>query len=299
MSGTGRALIWTAVLAALLAPVGQGSEDRLASYLRDGLHFPLFFLLTWSGGGRALPNWRAGVTMALVVLGVEAVQPLVGREAEGRDALFGLAGVVLAMAFHGMRRASFPSLWKGIAVAAPAAVLCPLLIIGADRWEARRGFPLLASFRSPWETGRWSGRGCEVRRVRRNGQWAMRLEVKNRPPEYPGAFLMEAPPDWSGMAALRATVFWTGPGDRELWWRADDRRDAPPYSDRVQAVAALHPGTNRLVIPFEDWTVTPGGRPFDFRRVVSLGLFFTEAAPGETLDVLDIRLVPLPAAAAQ
>ncbi|HOW97718.1 MAG TPA: hypothetical protein P5567_01400 [Kiritimatiellia bacterium] len=297
-----RALVWMAVLAALLAPVGQGSEDRLMAGLRDALHFPLFALLTWSWGGRFLPCWRTAAVMTLAVLGVEAVQPLVGREAEWRDALFGLAGVVMAMALQGMRQPRHATFWKALMIVAPAIVLCPLLIVGADRWEARRAFPLLAAFRSPWEIGRWTGRGCDLRRVRRDGAWAMRVAVRNTAPAYPGAFLMEAPRDWSGMAALQVAVCWPGPDERELWARADDRPGSPPYSDRLQKALAMRPGTNRWVISFEEWKSTPGGRPFDFRRVRSLGLFFAEAAPGEALDILEIRLVPAsrpPAGAAQ
>lgn len=64
----------------------------------------------------------------------------------------------------------------------------------------------------------------------------------------------------------------------------------PPYADRVQTAFALTSGVNHLVVPRAAWASTPGGRPFDFGRVVFLGLFFGAARVGEVLDILDVRL---------
>ena len=274
-------------------PVVTRPAGRMAEYLHDVLHFPIFAALTWTLWSRRRSRWLVLGAIVAAILLVERLQPWVGREAEVRDALFGLAGAVTVGVFHAAAGTGHPrrrGAWRGIGIAVMAAVVGPLLLIVLDRWEARRVFPLLASFRSPLEIGRWTGQGCGLKRVRRDGQWALRLEVI-RSPLYPGAFLVEAPRDWSRMQALQITLFWPGSRPREFWVRADDRPDSPPYADRVQTAFTLNPGFNRLFILRSALQRTPGGRLFNFAQVISLGLFLGEAAPGDTLDILEVRLI--------
>ncbi len=258
-------------------------------YLFDLMHVPLFALLTFTVW-HLRPRWKVLGAMALVVLLVELIQPAFGREAGSRDAFLGLAGVGIALAFHAASaRDARRGAWRALGIALLVAVLFPLAPLGLDRYEAGRAFPLLASFRSRMETGRWRGRGCRLTRTRTPYGWSLQMEV-TQDLEYPGAFLVEAPRDWSQMKELCVALFWPGPGTREFWLRADDRPDSPPYADRVQTVYLLAPGVNRLSVRRSDWTTTPSGRPFHFGHVVSLGLFFGEAARGERVAVQEVRL---------
>lgn len=284
-----RILVWLGAAAALLLPVTSHPSGRLAEYLLDLVHVPLFALLTFTVWNRR-PRWKVLGGMALVILLVELVQPTLGREAESGDAWLGLAGVGIALAFHASARDARSGAWRALGAAILAAALFPLAPLGLDRYEAGRAFPLLASFRSRLETGRWRGRGCRLARARTPSGWSLQVEVSGAS-EYPGAFLVEAPRDWSRMEELCVTLYWPGPGRRELFWlRADDRPDAPSYAERVQTAFTLEPGVNRLVVRRSDWAATPSGRPFHFGHVVSLGLFFGEAERGERVDIQAVRL---------
>lgn len=287
-------LLWAGCALALLFPMPGLEAGRVADYARDFLHVPLFALLTWS-------LWRTGIrrawALAAVFLAmglVEVIQPWVGREAEARDALFGAAGSAMAVALSAAFRTPDPrkrAAWRSLVLVLGAAVLLPLWLVMLDRWEARREFPVLASFRAPLETGRWKGQGCSMERVKSAGRSALRLTVLPGA-DYPGVFLVEAPRDWTGMRCLEITMAWPGPGPREFWVRADDRPGSPPYADRVQAATILQPGVQRWSIPRDVLSVTPGGRPFDFSRVVSLGVFMGEGRAGEGFDLLEVRLAP-------
>lgn len=288
--------------AALLVPWARQPDDRLLSCLHDFAHFPLFFVITgalcWMLSNVASSQWRAGAVVILALsfglgLLVERVQPYVGREAGLEDLFLGAAGSAAAVGLFCIRRAAGrPSRW---ALAGSSVVLLllsslPTMRVVADRAVARREFPVLASFESPWETGRWTANHGTVDRVRdgaTDGRYAMRFRVTEAA-AYPGVFLVDCPHDWNGLHRIHMDVSLPGCDARLAWLRVDDRRD-PPYSGRFQKMMNLSPGMNRLTIE-RDELVTPAGQALDLQHVVALGVFLEAGREGEELVLDNVRL---------
>ena len=170
------------------------------------------------------------------------------------------------------------------------AAVCPLVLILADRAAARRDFPLLASFESRAELGRWSVRGCRVSRVSKHatdGKFALKIEVEN-PDNYPGLFECDAMCNMLDINALCFDVFVPGREPVALWLRVDDRVNAA-YADRFQDLRTLLPGANTVCIGRDDLQTTPSGRPLDLGRVLSWGIFFDRPHPGQTVYLDNVR----------
>ena len=289
--------------ALLFIPGPETRGDRLLVYLQDFTHFPLFavvaFLLLALFRRSPLSVIRRAFVIVLltVLVGVTAefIQPFVGRTAGVRDVVLGLAGsvatVCLSMAFQS-RAIVARVLLVAISLLLAVAAVFPLIIIILDRQAARRDFPLLASFESRTELGRWSVNGCRVSRVpdhTTHGQWALKIEVEN-PDNYPGLFESDSLRNLSGIQQLCFDIFVPGDAPLKIWLRMDDRLN-PVYSDRFQDLRTLFPGTNTICVERGALGSTPSGRPLNLGRILSWGIFFDQAKPGETLYLDNVRVL--------
>lgn len=283
-----------------LPSLGQ-PDGRISSYSHDLAHFPIFaviaavLLYLWPGHRSAVA--RTGVVMGVLVslaIVIELFQPLAGRSAALGDILLGNAGSFAAVAVYlGLRSASDRARrWLCVTAGLLLIVsLLPLLFMLADRFSARRAFPLIDSFERPVEVGRWVAQGCTLVQTTDHatlGRFAMRFEVTSND-EYPSAFLADGIMDWRGRRQLTLDVYLEAGGSRVMWLRADDR-DNPPYHERAQVSIELKPGANRIAFDVEAFALTPGGRPLNLGRVQTFGLFLENAKPGDVLYVDHIGL---------
>lgn len=297
------ALVLAATLLSLFFVPGWGrAAGRIASYSRDLAHFPLFALIAaallyiW-------PHHRTAVAKAGVVSGaavslallIEIFQPLAGRSAALGDILLGSAGTFSVVAVYlGLRSASDRARrWLvATAVLLLVASVLPMLLIMADRWTARRSFPLIDSFERQAEIGRWAAEGCALAQVEEHatlGRFAMRMEVVPSDERYPSVFMADGDMDWRGFKRLTFDVYLEGEGSRVLWVRADDR-DNPPYHERSQVAVEIKPGANRIAIDVPAFARTPGGGLLDLGRIVTFGIFLDGARVGDVLYVDHIKL---------
>jgi VanZ family protein len=287
----------------LFTPLPDNHGNRFLVYLQDFAHFPLFALMAWLllfllREKVVNPLWRGlqvvGVTLFAGLL-AEFIQPFVGRTAGGRDILLGLAGSVAAVSLDMARRSRTivaRVLLVAMALLLAVAAAFPLILIHRDRQDARRDFPLLASFESRTELSRWAVNGCRVSRVpdhTTHGRWALKIEVEN-PDNYPGLFESDSMRNVSGIKQLCFDVFVPGDAPLKIWLRMDDRIN-PVYSDRFQDLRTLFPGTNTICIERAALGSTPSGRSLDLGRILSWGIFFDQAKPGETLYLDNVRVV--------
>ncbi len=295
-------------LGLLFLPGVERPADRLAVYLRDLLHVVLFaalallMLVAWP---RRRGSFRVAAAVVAVctalAAGAELLQPLTGRDRELGDALLGVAGCLIAVCWHGAAgRVS-----RGVRVALVAAgmivlsaVLLPAWVIVDDRMDAHRDFPVLASFESRAELGRWTANGCRIGRALRHateGRFSLDLEVVD-PGEYPGVFLVDMPRDWSRFQQLCADLYLDGSEPRDVWLRIDDR-DNPSYAERFQTMFHLLPGSNRVCLLRRHYGVATGGRPLDLDGVTACGVFFAHGRVGDRLYI-DHLVLSLPEDAA-
>ena len=287
----------------LLLPLPENHGDRFLVYLQDFAHFPLFALMAWLLlfllRGKNIAPLRCGflVVAATFLAGLlaEFIQPFVGRTAGVRDVVLGLAGSVAAVCLNAALRSRgvvARMLLVVVALLLTVVAVFPLILINWDRQAAHRDFPLLASFESRTELSRWSVNGCKVSRVSdraTHGNWALKIEVDN-PDNYPGLFESDSMRNITGIKQLCFDVFVPGETPVKIWLRMDDRIN-PAYSDRFQDLRTLFPGTNTLCIERGTLGATPSGRPLDLGRILSWGIFFDQAKPGETLYLDNVRVV--------
>jgi VanZ family protein len=287
----------------LFVPLPENQGNRFLVYLQDFAHFPLFALTAWLllfllKGKNMAPLARGSLVVAATLLAgllAEFIQPFVGRTAGVRDVVLGLAGSVAAVCLNMALRSRTivaRALLVATALLLAVAAVFPLILIHWDRQAARRDFPLLASFESHAELGRWSVNGCKVSRVpdhTTHGHWALKIEVEN-PDNYPGLFEIDSMRNLSGIKQLCCDVFVPGEGPLKIWLRMDDRVN-PVYSDRFQDLRTLFPGTNTICVQRAALASTPSGRPLDIGHIVSWGLFFDQAKPGETIYLDNVRVV--------
>ena len=284
----------------LLVPLPDNQGDRFMVYLQDFAHFPLFAMMAWLllflFGGKSGVSLSRGflVVVATLVVGLlaEFIQPFVGRTAGGRDILLGVAGGVAGVCVNlGARGARAMGVAFALVLAAAAAF--PLVLIGRDRQAAHRDFPLLASFESRTELGRWSVHGCKISRVAdrtTHGRWALKIEVENSD-NYPGLFESDSIRNLSGIKQLCFDAFVPGTAPLRIWLRMDDRIN-PAYSERFQDLRTLFPGTNTICIERATIGSTPSGRSLELNRIRSWGVFFDQAQPGDVLYLDNVRVLP-------
>lgn len=296
------ALTLLAVALMLLCPVPFRTEGRLFSAVENLAHFPLFFALTWALEELLPARWRGGWhrwPAALVVLlaGLfEAGQWFTGRDPGLADASMAIAGGWAAIAWR-IRcetiRRSAALLAYGFALVLAVAALTPATRVLVDRAQARLAFPLLSSFETRLEIGRWWSHGVRLSRVTQQateGRHALRIAVGRSRVTYPGIFLSDLPRDWGGYREICFDIFLAAGAPRTLWVRADDRADYPPYDDRAQTAIVLTPGPNRVALDMTTFLRTPHGRPLEFERIRRFGIFLDQHDGSETLFLDHVRL---------
>ncbi len=277
-----------AVLLSLLVPGVSAPPGRLMAALESFTHVPLFALLMagllWLLPEKGTPRWLVVFSAVLLPVLVEGLQWLTGRSARVEDFLPGWLGggmVVLGWSARGWAHRR----WAGGLVALMGIwAAAPLALVVADMGRARSDFPLLASFESRLEMGRWVEQGCQMERTTEgatHGRYAAKLVVEGDD-EYPGFFLVDAPRDWTGLKRLCFDVW--NPGERPLffWFRLDDRPGNPPYAQRCQERFEVVPGRQTLCLEAERFRA-PSGRPLDLTCLHSAGFFFDGAKSGDVL----------------
>ena len=291
------ALVVVGLLAALFFPASAPAVGRVPKAVEDLAHFPVFLLL-----GLLLGRWRRGglvggvVWIALFAVAVELIQPWTGRETDARDALVSTLGGVSGLLLAGVARAE-GRIRLGGALAVLIAFACiaggPLALILRDQQMARRAFPVLASFERTVELDRWVFRGAVASMVpagASHGRRALRVEFEPGT-AYPGLFMTEVIPDWSGFSRICFDLWWSPQTPRDIWIRADDRREEPAYVDRGQLTFTVTSGWNQVCVALEALWLTPSGRRMDAAKITRWGLFLEAAEGGEVLELDHVRLI--------
>ncbi|MBN1270293.1 MAG: hypothetical protein JXB04_11950 [Kiritimatiellae bacterium] len=295
-------VVAVALISLLFLPALKASAaDRLLARAQDFAHFPVFaaftFLLLRGVAARDVRRHAAVlVGAAAVSIVVEVLQPFAARSAEPADVITGFAGIACGALVHAslgeIARRRRTLLAVGALLLLCLAALPPATVV-LDRRAARRSFPLLASFESNAELGRWIFQGCRAWRTTEHatlGRYALEIEVGDGDP-YPGLFLADMPRDWSGMAQCCFDAFLPGTEPVALWVRADDRPD-PAYGERFQAEVVFRPGSNSVCIARDAMATTSGGGPLDLGHVLAWGVFFERSPQGRRLVLDNVRLVP-------
>jgi hypothetical protein len=320
--GSSRALV-LAVIVIALAVVGLlcplPLQGRLSTALGDLMHAPLFAALTLSVLGwlevarpqRLGPVWLrrcAGVCLGWLVFGIamELFQQRLGRSAALHDVMangLGIAGAALCHVGWRWKRERPAESWLPRSMWLTAGAMLALawwqpLSMLRDVVAVQADFPLLASFESPMELGRFYYRDCAGSLSRQDATHrSQSLQIAYQPTAHPGATLIEMCPDWSAMRTLEmdVTLDRSAPaGGATLLVKVIDFEQLDEH-DIYVGTWQLQPGvTQHLCIPRADLVVGPRTRSLNLSRIRWLDLVVVE--PAQTtlvrVDAMKLTLAP-------
>ena len=238
--------------------------------------------------------------LALLVGGLTEVLQgrFFGRDASVADVLRDGVGALVTTAFllparHQLSPRPRRFLW-GAVLLALGVTLLPLGRALVDEALARRQFPVLADFETPFEIDRWQGRGTMTtdRSLARHGHSSSRIML-SPPSRYPGVSLYDFPGDWRGYTALRFSLYSPAATPRTVHCRVHDqwhRRHGQHYADRFSTSFELHGGWNDIVIPLATIVAAPKGRRMDMAAIEGFGIFVVDPREPVTLWLDQVRL---------
>ena len=224
-----------------------------------------------------------------------AQKALGGRSVDGWDVYRDLLGCVGAYTFSELfpvvnRRVILPAI--GIMLLVTAASW-PLVRSLVDEGIARRQFPVLADFETPFEQNRFSP-GSRVQRVAKiaaHGRFSLQVQLTTA--TYSGASLFYFPHDWRGYTSLNFSVYNPEKEELELHCRIHDvnhHRHGMRFSDRFHQLFTLHPGWNRCQVLLADVRTAPRTRLMDMARIESFAFFVVRQSKDHIIYVDNIYL---------
>lgn len=302
----GRWVFWlAAAVCALLLFVGgpESNDPRSWREFWNLGHVLVFALwgglwLRWRGGGLSWNNLGLALLLTLLLGGaVELLQGGLGRSPDLVDLGRDLVGTLLALAW------ARPSSWPpGRQLALRVVVLLlgllcllPPAIALTDEALARRDFPVLADFETPFELDRWEGNArlsIASNPVVRGGH-ALRAVLGTE--RYAGLFLTAFPGDWRGYRTLAVEVHNPLAQPLRLVCRIHDLahvQGLQAYNDRFNRSLLLTPGWNSLRIDLAAVAAAPKGRALDLGQVAGVGFFAIELPESVVLHFDALRLEP-------
>ncbi len=224
----------------------------------------------------------SGLLLLSVVLGVgiELLQYGTTRTPDLGDVSRDMTGALLALAFHprlsAFARSELRWLWRVLALLVLLIHLVPISVALLDEANARRQFPLLSSFETPFEIDRWR---CNARcRVVEQDDGVHVLEIALNTRRYSGAGMDYFPSDWRDYQTLNLVFF--NPDDAPLRFtlRVHDRQHeqgATAYAtrDRFNRRYVLKQGWNKISVSLAQIEHAPRGRLMDMAQIADVSFF--------------------------
>ncbi len=137
-----------------------------------------------------------------------------------------------------------------------------------------------------WKCHTWYERSLEHAT---HGRFSLKVEMY--PPEtYPGLGLSDLKGSWKGVRQVRLDIFNPGSVPVRVTFRIDDRRDNPPYDDRVNRSLMLKPGANDIVLDLDRLRTSGTGRLLNTADICAFMFFTVSPQVPVTIFVDNIRL---------
>jgi len=283
--------------------------DKSHSLLIDKIinfgHVPLFmvvaamvlWILDWK-------NWPLTSLMNYILTGLiscilsfitEVLQQITpGRSFELNDIIHDIMGCTIFLLLIYQYRRNVQK--KTSLVLSLTAVLLlilaamPFIIVSLDEIRAGRDFPLLASFETDSELGRWKIEEKFERTPLYSTHRQHALRVDLSPGLYPGVSLNYPPRNWKGYDTLTFDAFLEGADPLALTVRINDLAHNEEYEDRYNRTFTLQSGPNQLSISLSEVEHAPKGRLMDMEHISILCIFSYKLKEPRTVYFDNFRL---------
>lgn len=257
--------------------------------------------IPWPGRGRWLHYALALVLVIGLGVATEILQIFASRDPGlgdfGRDLLGGAAALFVVLAFDRHTWSAHPVARVLLLVGALSAAVWGMAEsawVYRDYLRRDAAFPRLCTFDAPWESRFVRGNDAALLRTDPPAEWTAALGqagcVEFDRAAYPGLWLSEPVPDWTGYAALEFEIWSEAPA--ELFLRVHDRAHDQRYTDRYNRALPILAGANHFRIPLAEIEAGPHDRRLDLREVAGVAVFAAEPAGPLTVWFDEFRLVP-------
>jgi len=277
---------------------------RYAWNLGHVLAFALWsYLLLYSW--KRISEWpflRQGILIFLFTVFsgilIELLQGKIDRTPSIADVLKDLLGSGVTLAFFvpsrkNISKISLRILQCGVLLLILLAIF-PLAKALIDESIARKQFPVLSTFETPFEIERWSGNSKRTidHNIAKHGKSSLKVLLTTA--QYSGVFLVHFPGDWRNFSFLRLDIFNPSSELLKVHCRIHDRLHITndyPLDDRFNSQFILTQGWNNIKISLDRILNAPVSRTMDLANIRGLGVFVVRLPTPEVIYVDNVRLV--------
>lgn len=242
--------------------------------------------------------WILLITLFSGIL-IELLQRNIDRTPSVDDVLKDLLGSLITLVFFvpsrkHISRMSLRILQCGVFFLILLAIF-PLTKAFIDESIARKQFPVLSTFETPFERERWSSNNSELtidHDIVKHGKSSLKVSLTTT--QYSGVFLAHFPEDWRNFSFLWLDMFNPSSELLKIYCRVHDRlhiTNGFPYDDRFNSTFILNRGWNTITIPMEQILNAPVSRTMDLANIKGFGIFVASLPTPEVFYVDNVRLV--------
>jgi hypothetical protein len=228
----------------------------------------------------------------------ELMQAGLHRTADMVDVGRNLVGTLVAFAFtarpNNTTSTSYLRSARALSILMVIFAIVPMFKAAADEWTARKQFPVLSDFETPFEIDRWSGDAAMSidHALHSQGKSSLRV-VLDTTPLYPGVKLRFFPGNWLNYKFLYFSVF--NPLEEPIYitCRIHDRLHAEgnqPYDDRFNESFLLSKGWRQIKISLDKVAHAPKKRIMDLRQIKEIGIFSKRLPQQKTIYIDNVFL---------
>jgi hypothetical protein len=171
----------------------------------------------------------------------------------------------------------------------------PVIIAITDDYIARRQFPELSSFETPFEIQRWSG-GTDFRidkKIKKTGKASMRVFLNTN--KYSGVVLQYFPKNWEGYNYFQFAIFNPLSEDISITCRIHDKKhtqQGQKYEDRFNRSFTIPKGWNTITVSLKDIKHAPKNRQMNMHEIRNIGFFSSSLPYQRIINIDDVKLSP-------
>jgi len=170
----------------------------------------------------------------------------------------------------------------------------PAIIAFTDEYIARRQFPELSSFETPFEIQRWSGDADFIidERIKQTGKASLRVFLNTD--KYSGVGLRYFPKNWEGFSYFQFAVFNPSSEGISITCRIHDKKHTEQdqrYEDRFNRTFSIPQGWNTITVSLKDIKHAPKNRQMNMHEIRIVGFFATSLPYQRIIYLDDVKLL--------
>jgi VanZ family protein len=238
-----------------------------------------------------------GITLILGIA-VELFQYGFNRTPDMGDLTRNMIGAMIAIFFllPTKKALSRPTLliMKSFTVILAIAQFYPIVIALLDEHNARRYFPILADFQTPFQIHRWSESDIfSISHIPNNPENPA-LKANLTTDQYSGVSLKHFPGNWQNYQWLQFRVYNPSTEPITLTCRIHDKKHTQglqQYNDRFNNTYHITQDWNTIAINLNNVRQAPATRTMELSNIYGIGIFATRLPHPRTIYIDDLKLL--------